>query len=159
MIRVCFVVDAPFLGGAEMYVSRLAGALDRACFGTTLLLKSGAGDPHLAAWAGTLRSHGVDVIEVPMRLPFAPWDAAVIWRRLETIAPHIVHVNVPGPYDGQMGLLLPIARAAGCRTVVTEHLPMVPPLWKRAAIKRAAYGALDLAVTMTQANARYLHAW
>jgi glycosyltransferase involved in cell wall biosynthesis len=159
MIRLCFVVDAPFLGGAEMYVSRLAGALDRACFSTTLLLKSGAGDPHLSAWAETLRSRGVEVIEIPMRLPFAPWDAAAIWRRLEAIAPHIVHVNVPGPYDGQMGLLLPIARAAGCRTVVTEHLPMVPPLWKRAAIKRAAYGALDLAVTMTQANARYLHAW
>jgi glycosyltransferase involved in cell wall biosynthesis len=58
-----------------------------------------------------------------------------------------------------MGLVLPIARAAGARTVVTEHLPMVPPLWKRAAVKRLAYRSLDLAVTMTRANAGFLCAW
>jgi glycosyltransferase involved in cell wall biosynthesis len=159
LIRVCFVVDAPFLGGAEMYISRLAGALDRDRFQCTVIIKAGVGDPHLAAWADGLRARGDDVIELPMRLPFVPGDAARIWRALEALAPHVVHVNVPGPYDGQMGLLLPIARAAGARTVVTEHLPMVPPLWKRAAIKRVAYRALDLAVTMTQANAHYLRAW
>ena len=159
MIRLCFVVDAPFLGGAEMYVSRLVGALDRSRFRASVLLKAGGRDPHLASWADALRLQGVDVVELPMRLPFVPWDAAGIWRRLEVLAPHIVHVNVPGPYDGQMGLLLPIARAAGCRTVVTEHLPMVPPLWKRAAVKRVAYRSLDLAVTMTRANARYLREW
>src|SRR5262249_50215432 len=64
--------------------------------------------------------------------------------------------NMPGPYDGQFGLVLPIARLAGARTVVTEHLPMVERLWKRALLKRAAYRSLDVAVTMTRANAELL---
>jgi glycosyltransferase involved in cell wall biosynthesis len=156
MMRICYMVDAPFLGGAEMYVARLAGALDRRAFHPLVMRKAGVSDPNLDAWAGELRDRGIDVIEIPMRLPFVPWDAAAIWRALEAHAPHVVHVNAPGPYDGQMGLLLPIARCAGARTVVTEHLPMVPPLWKRAAVKRIAYRFLDVAVTMTNANARYL---
>jgi glycosyltransferase involved in cell wall biosynthesis len=36
---------------------------------------------------------------------------------------------------------------------------MVTPLWKRAAVKRLAYRSLDLAVTMTRANASFLSAW
>jgi glycosyltransferase involved in cell wall biosynthesis len=156
VIRVCFAVDAPFLGGAELYVSRLATALDPRRVRPMVIMKSSPADPALREWADGLRARDVPVIEVPMRLPFVPFDAIGIWRRIEALAPHVVHVNAPGPYDGQTGLLLPIAKAAGARTVVTEHLPMVPPLWKRAAVKRAAYRALDLAVTMTHANARYL---
>lgn len=156
MIRVAYVVDAPFLGGAELYVSRLACALDRRRFDPLVLLKAQARDGPLAAWAEELRARDVPVVEVSMRLPFAPADALRIWRCIERHAPHIVHVNVPGPYDGQMGLVLPLARAAGARTVVTEHLPMVPRLWKRAAVKRLGYRALDVAVTMTRANARLL---
>jgi glycosyltransferase involved in cell wall biosynthesis len=153
------VVDAPFLGGAEMYISRLVSALDARRFGASLLMKAGGRDPHLDAWAAGLRADGIPVFEIPMRLPFVPADAAAMWRHFESHAPHIVHVNVPGPYDGQMGLILPIARASGARTVVTEHLPMVTPLWKRAAVKRLAYRSLDLAVTMTQANAKFLCEW
>jgi glycosyltransferase involved in cell wall biosynthesis len=120
------------------------------------MMKAPVGDPQLAQWADTLRSEGVPVVSVPMDLPFAPHSAIALWRAIDRLAPHIVHVNMPGPYDGQMGLVLPIARAAGARTVVTEHLPMVAPLWKRAAVKRLAYASLDLAVTMTQANAGFL---
>ena len=156
MIRVCFVVDAPFLGGAEMYVSRLAGALDRRHFDPFVMMKSNGADPHLAAWAEDLRARDIPVLELTLRLPFVPADALRVWRQFEARSPRIVHVNLPGPYDGQMGLLLPLARAAGARTVVTEHLPMVERLWKRAAIKRIAYRSLDIAVTMTQANARFL---
>jgi hypothetical protein len=79
-----------------------------------------------------------------------------LWRCFDRLAPHVVHVNMPGPYSGQNGLLAPIARAAGARVVTTEHLPMVPPLWKRSALKRLALGSVDIAVTMTRANASYL---
>jgi len=89
-------------------------------------------------------------------LPRVPWDVIGIWRALDERAPHIVHVNMPGPYDGQVGLVLPLARAVGARTVVTEHLPMVGRLWKRAAVKRLAIRSLDVAVTMTESNARLL---
>jgi glycosyltransferase involved in cell wall biosynthesis len=40
--------------------------------------------------------------------------------------------------------------------LVTEHLPMVARLWKRAAIKRACMTCVDVAITMSDANARYL---
>jgi hypothetical protein len=154
VIRVCYVVDAPFLGGAELYVSRLAGALNKREFSATVLMRRDARDPRLVQWADELRAGGTDVHAIPMRLPFAPLDAWHLFRALDSVAPHVVHVNMPGPYDGQFGLVLPIARATGARTVVTEHLPMVEYLWKRAALKRAAYRFLDLAVTMTEANAR-----
>jgi glycosyltransferase involved in cell wall biosynthesis len=55
-----------------------------------------------------------------------------------------------------MGLLAPIGRWAGARVVVTEHLPMVERLWKRALVKRAAIRFVDSAVTMSLANADYL---
>lgn len=154
MIRICYVVDAPFLGGAEMYISRLVGALNEREFSATVLIRRDARDPRLVEWADELRARGTDVRAIPMRLPFAPLDAWRLFRALDSIAPHVVHVNMPGPYDGQFGLVLPIARAAGARTVVTEHLPMVEYLWKRAVLKRAAYHFLDIAVTMTDANAR-----
>ena len=156
MIRVCYIVDAPFLGGAELYVARLARSLDAREFSASVLMRPGTRDARLAQWAEELRAGGIAVETVPMRLPYAPLDAWRIFRALERIAPHIVHVNMPGPYDGQFGLVLPIARAAGARTVVTEHLPMVERLWKRALLKRVGYRSLDLAVTMTQANARLL---
>jgi len=156
VIRICYVVDAPSLGGAEIYVSRLATALDANAFSATVLMRKDARDPRLVSWAEDLRARGVDVNAVSMRLPFAPLDALRIYRALDAVAPHVVHVNMPGPYDGQFGLVLPIARAAGARTVVTEHLPMVEFLWKRAAIKYAGYRFLDAAVTMTRANAGFV---
>jgi len=147
MIRICYVVDAPFLGGAELYISRLISALDRGAFTTSVLMRRDVRDARLVEWADALRGRGTGVVSVPMRLPWVPADAWRIYRALDALAPHIVHVNVPGPYDGQFGLVLPIARATGARTVVTEHLPMVPPLWKRALVKRIGYRALDVAVT------------
>lgn len=156
MIRICYVVDAPFLGGAELYISRLISALDARAFSTSVLMRRDARDPRLWDWAQALRERGTNVITVPMRLPWVPLDAWRIYRALDAISAHIVHVNVPGPYDGQFGLVLPIARATGARTVVTEHLPMVPRLWKRALVKGIGYRALDVAVTMTRSNAAFL---
>jgi glycosyltransferase involved in cell wall biosynthesis len=156
MIRICYVVDAPFLGGAELYISRLIAALDGRGFRASVLMRRDVRDARLVEWAQALGARGVNVVTVPMRLPWMPLDAWRIYRALEPLAPHIVHVNMPGPYDGQFGLVLPIARAVGARTVVTEHLPMVPRLWKRALVKRIGYRFLDVAVTMTHANAGYL---
>ncbi len=156
MIRICYVVDAPFLGGAELYVSRLIAALHGRGFSFSVLMRRDVRDSRLVEWAQALRERGVPVADVPMRLPWRPIDAWRIHRALDALAPHIVHVNVPGPYDGQFGLVLPLARAVGARTVVTEHLPMVPRLWKRALVKRFSYRFLDVAVTMTRSNAGYL---
>lgn len=156
MIRVVYTVDAPFLGGAEHYVSRLATGLDPREFVASVVMRSNDVDPSLDAWARDLESKGIAVARVPMRLPFRPWDAVLIQRALAALEPNVVHVNMPGPYGGQTALLAPIARLTGARVVVTEHLPMVPPLWKRALVKRAAIRFVDVAVTMTRANEELL---
>ncbi len=155
MIRVVYTVDAPFLGGAEHYVSRLATSLDRARFAPAVLMRADV-HPSLGPWIDELERAGVPVARAQMRLPFHPGDAVGIVRALGRFEPHVVHVNMPGPYSGQTALLAPLARAAGARVVVTEHLPMVERLWKRACVKRLAIGAVDVAVTMTRANAALL---
>ncbi len=156
MIRVVFTVDAPFLGGAEHYVARLATGLDRSRFSPAVVMGSNDVDESLLAWAAELESSGIPVTRVRMRLPFRPGDAVPIYRALAAFDPDVVHVNMPGPYSAQMGLLAPLARLAGARVVVTEHLPMVPWLWKRGLVKRIAVGFVDAAVTMTRANAELL---
>ncbi len=155
MIRVCYVVDAAFLGGAEQYVSRLATSLDRRRFTPSILLAKG-GDPALDAWGAGLEQAGIPVHRATMRLPFHPGDAIGILRALEAVGAEIVHANLPGPYDAQCGLVVPLARLSGARTVVTEHLPMVAPLRKRAAVKRFAYRWLDAGLTVSQANLAFL---
>lgn len=156
MIRVVYTVDAPFLGGAEHYVARLATGLDRLRFSPAVVMRSNDVDDSLLAWAAELESSGIPVTRVRMRLPFRPGDAVPIYRALAAIEPDVVHVNMPGPYSAQMGLLAPLARLAGARVVVTEHLPMVPRLWKRDLVKRLAVGFVDAAVTMTRANAELM---
>jgi glycosyltransferase involved in cell wall biosynthesis len=155
VIRVCFMVDAGFAGGAELYVSRLATALDGRAFAASVVMRAN-GSQALATWARDLEGAGVPVRRTPMDLPFHPAHAAGILRAIDHFAPHVVHVNMPGPYNGQNGLLVPIARASGARVLVTEHLPMVESLWKRAAVKRLAYRWLDLAVTVSCANAAFV---
>jgi glycosyltransferase involved in cell wall biosynthesis len=154
MIRVCFMVDAPFLGGAERYVSRLALGLDRARFLPSLILREpDVDDGGLAEWAGELEAAGIRVSRVPMNLPFRPWHARGILDGLRRHQPDVVHVNMPGPYSGQTGLLVPLARMAGARAVITtEHLPMIAPLWKRAPVRRWSYRYVDTVLTVCRAN-------
>jgi len=154
--RVCFVSDAPFLGGAERYIGHIALGLDPSSFHASLVLRSG-NDEALDSWSAELAHCGVDVRRAPMRVPFRPLDANGIYSALQDLCPDIVHVNMPGPYDGQMALAAPIARMAGARAVVTtEHLPMVERLWKRAFVKRFAYRYVDRVLTVCQANVPYL---
>lgn len=155
MIRVCYMVDAAFLGGAEHYIARLACALDPARFEASVLLRH-TEDVDLDAWARGLGAQGIRVLRTPMNLPYRPGHAVAILRALDTLRPHVVHVNMPGPYNGQNALLVPLARLAGARTVVTEHLPMVERSPKRGALKDVAYRWLDLAITVSRANAAYV---
>jgi glycosyltransferase involved in cell wall biosynthesis len=152
MIRLCFMVDAAFLGGAELYVSRLAGALDPSRFAISLVMRETT-DAHLVTWANRFAASGVRVVRTPMHLPFRPAHALAIYNILDGLSPHIVHVNMPGPYNGQNGLLVALARLCGARVVTTEHLPMVEGSVKRTLLKALVYGGVDCAVTVSHANA------
>ena len=153
-IRICFIVDAAYAGGAEKYVSLLASGIDRDAFEPIVLAKT---NPRLDVWCGRLAASGVKIVRAPMGLPYRPRDAFAIWEELRRAAPHAVHINMPGPYDGQMGLLAPLARAAGsAAVVVTEHLPRVEPLWKRALVKRVSYSFVDRVLTVSRSNLAHL---
>jgi glycosyltransferase involved in cell wall biosynthesis len=150
MIKICYTVDSRYAGGAERYVSLLAAGLDREIFEPHVLAREGSG---LDVWCGEMRSGGIPVTRLPMDMPFRPAHAIPVGRALSKLAPHIVHINAPGPYDGQMGLLAPLARYAGAtRVIVTEHLPRVEWLWKRALIKQIAYQWVDGVVTICRSN-------
>ncbi|MFQ5511648.1 MAG: glycosyltransferase family 4 protein [Candidatus Krumholzibacteriia bacterium] len=154
MIHVCYMVDAPYAGGAERYVALLAESLDRSRFVPSVVARSGDG---LDEWCNDLRARGIAVSRVRMNLPYRPGDLLGIVRALASHRPHLVHVNMPGPYDGQMGLLAPVARFAGAgAVVVTEHLPMVGRLWKRALVKAVAYHWVDRVLTICDDNVPYL---
>jgi glycosyltransferase involved in cell wall biosynthesis len=153
-IRVCFTVDAPYAGGAEKYIALIAEGLDRRVFEPLVLANTALG---LDGWCRGLASSGVTVTRVPMRMPFRPFDAVPVLDALRDIAPRVVHINMPGPYDGQMGLLAPLSRATGAATVVvTEHLPRVEHLWKRALVKSLSYNWVDRVITVCDANVPYL---
>ncbi len=153
-VRVCFVVDSAYAGGAERYVKLLALGLDRDVFDPVVLAKVGEG---LDEWCVSLDGAGVAVRRAPMNMPFSPLDAVPVFKALSDIDPHVVHVNVPGPYDGQMGLIAPLARLAGTRTViVTEHLPRVERLWKRAIVKDFSYQWVDKVLTICTSNVEQL---
>ncbi|UCH83860.1 MAG: glycosyltransferase family 4 protein [Candidatus Latescibacterota bacterium] len=153
-IRICYTVDSLYAGGAERYVALLAGGLDRSEFDATVIAKNG---PGLDAWCGQVGAAGTPVTRLRMDMPFRPFHAIGVYRSFLERTPDIVHVNIPGPYDGQMGLLAPIARLAGARRiVVTEHLPRVERLWKRALVKKLAYRYVDRVITICQANAEPL---
>ncbi len=158
MIDVCYLVDAPYFGGAELYVSRLATGLDRSRFRARVIMRRPP-DPGtgLDEWRGGLEDAGVPVEMFPMDIPWRPWRAVPVWRAIVEAAPQVVHVNLPGPQDGQMGLLVPISRMAGTGgVVVTEHLPMIEPTRKRGLLKRISYRWVDRVATVCQANVTYL---
>jgi glycosyltransferase involved in cell wall biosynthesis len=151
---VCFAVDAPYAGGAERYVSLLASGIDRGVFEPLVLAGTGAG---LDAWCERVAGCRVEVVRVPMEMPFHPEHAVSVLSALLAMAPHVVHVNMPGPYSGQMGLLAPLSRIAGsARVVVTEHLPRVERLWKRALVKNVSYAWVDRVLTVCRSNLPFL---
>jgi glycosyltransferase involved in cell wall biosynthesis len=158
MINVCYIVDAEFFGGAERYVTRLATGLDEKQFKATVVMREPTHhNSGLDEWRGELEAAGVPVRVLPMDLPWRPWRAIPVWRAVAAAAPHVVHVNLPGPQDGQMGLLVPLSRLAGAGgVVVTEHLPMIKPTWKRGLLKRVSYRWVDLVSTVCHANVPYL---
>lgn len=158
MINVCYMVDSPFLGGAERFVARIASGLDRSRFNASIIMQ----EPHhprsaLNQWRAEVEAAGVPVHSLPMDIPFKPYRAVKVIDAIARTSAHVVHVNMPGPQDGQMGVLIPIARMAGAGAVVTtEHLPMVDTTTKRGLLRRLSYHWVDKATTVCHANVQYL---
>lgn len=158
MVNVCYLVDPLFLGGAERFVSNIAEGLDHSRFRPVVIMR-GPLHPRsgLEKWRSELVAAGVPVRTLAMDIPFRPWRAPAVIDAISKTDPDVVHVNMPGPQDGQMGLLVPISRMAGAGGVlVTEHLPMVDTTTKRGLLKWVSYHWVDRVTTVCHANVPYL---
>lgn len=148
--RVVFVSDARYEGGAERYLVRLAAGLDRHRFEPVVLL---ADRRLLDPLAARFEAVGVPCHRFPRPSvpgPLAPFRMATVLGRL---APDIVHLNFPSPYELGCGAWAAFARAAGARRVVaTEHIADIAPSRRRAFQKRLWSGAVDRTITISRAH-------
>lgn len=138
--------DAPYPGGAERYLELLLEAAGPDELGLVGIESDG-----LRPWLEALTADGVVVHRVPGGPLHARWLGWWEWLRRER--PQLVHVNMPGPYDGLMATAPWLARRAGVdRVVVTEHLPGVGRVGKRYPWKRFLLGAIDRAIVVCHAH-------
>jgi glycosyltransferase involved in cell wall biosynthesis len=146
--------DAPYFGGAEKYLELLISALRRDRYEPSVVARKGA---DLGGFVERLGEIGVQLFETTLS---GPWDIGGYWdffRIVKKWRPDILHINLPGTYDAQAGLVAPVARAAGCSFVVTtEHLAMVETLWKRRIAKKLSALWIQRVVSITNSNVHFL---
>jgi len=141
-----FYSDAPYVGGAELYLQWHLEAAGPQHAGLLAL-----DSPGLRPWLNDLQSRGFRVERLPVG---GPWRRlADLRRRLMALGPRVLHLNFPHPYDGIYGLAPWAARLAGVeRVVATEHLPSVPAVGKRYRAKRSATPLVDAAICVCRAH-------
>jgi len=147
MKRVWFVADARTVGGAEVYLERLALGLSG--WDPAFLLPR---RETLGAWRDCLVSRGLAVREYGPG-PGGWWQAA----RQARSGCDLVHVNLPSTYDGGQGVLPWIlARGSGKPVVTTEHLTELGRSRRRRLLKRLTAGAVAATITVSEASRRRL---
>lgn len=132
-LRLTFLSDADYFGGAEAYLALLARYLPREVFDPTLVLPDVPGAKVLE---GRMRALGVPVHHLP-RLGLA-WPALLSGavRALRDVGGEVLHLNLPSSYDGGVSSVAWAARRAGYRRVVTtEHLPMIDRKYRQFPVK------------------------
>ena len=144
--RTWLFSDSTYAGGAERYLELLLHGA-----GPDRLGVVGVGHPGLLPWLHARRSEGFALHVLSPGSSSDLWRAWWRWVRAER--PRVVHVNMPGPYDGLMATAPWIARRAGAqRVIVTEHLPGVGRVGKRYHWKRAFRGGIDRAIVVCEAH-------
>jgi len=154
VIRVVYFSDAPYFGGAEKYLELLISALRSDLFEPRVLTTSGAG---LQSFRERLARMGVETAETHLAGPYDVRGYLKFAAIIRKWKPDLLHINLPGTYNAQAGLVAPIARLSGCRRVVTtEHLAMVERLWKRHLAKRFSNLFVTAVISITQSNVGFL---
>ena len=122
-IRIVFISDASYVGGAEKYVELLMLGLDRERYEPVLVTPDRG---ELEGLRNSVVESGMESLTTPERSLSSAAGAGRLRAMLKRLGPDIVHVNMPGPFDCFYGLPAAVAALAGIRRIVTtEHLPMV----------------------------------
>jgi glycosyltransferase involved in cell wall biosynthesis len=152
--RIMYFSDAPYFGGAEKYLELLISGLDKTTYTPCVITSMGA---QLEGFRERLREQGIQTAEAVLGGPYDLRGYRDFFTLVRRFKPDLLHINLAGSYDAQASLVAPLAKAAGCRRVVTtEHLAMIPRLWKRHAAKRAASRFIDRVISITHSNVEYL---
>jgi glycosyltransferase involved in cell wall biosynthesis len=154
MIRVACLSDAAYEGGAERYLVRLAGGLDRSRFQPLLLLPA---DPSLDPLERRAAAAGIEVRRHPRGRFAGAADPGTLLAALRRAGADLVHLNLPSTYDLACGWAAPLARAAGAKAVVsTEHIADIPRSRRRVLAKRAALGWIARVIAISREHCRLL---
>jgi len=174
--HLVFFSDCLYYGGAEAYLVLLAQGRPGPGWRLSALVPAGEPGEILAS---KLAACGVEVSRyrvppIPSRRALRPlrslpsrvaagWrDWRALDRLLRRLRPEVLHLNLPSVYDARHSLPALLARAAGCRRVVTtEHLPMVLRARRRMLVKLLLAPWIDAIIVHTEWNrdrlARYHH--
>jgi glycosyltransferase involved in cell wall biosynthesis len=142
--------DAPYSGGAEHYLEWILKAAGPSRLGLLAVQHEGS-----KSWLQSIRGDGFDVRTLRPRARIGAWlDLLQILRLLR---PALLHINLPGPYDGLLATAPLLARLGGVRRIiVTEHLPSLGAVGRRYHWKRAWIGAIDRAIAVCEAHRKHL---
>ncbi len=151
---VAFFSDAPYMGGAERYIGLLASGIKAFGYRPVLIAGGGIG---LEPLKENMRSMGAEIYELERNARFGKGFASRLIRILRSIKPDVFHFNLPGPFDARYGLVAPIARMAGVRSIVsTEHLPMVQSFPKGRVLKGFSTRFVSRVITVSEDNRKHL---
>lgn len=132
-LRLTFVSDAEYFGGAEVYLTLLARHLSRDVFDPALVLPDVPGAKPLEE---QMRALGVSIRHLP-RLGLA-WPSLLggAVRTMREVSGEVLHLNLPSTYDGGVSALAWAAHRAGYRRIITtEHLPMIDRKYRQFPVK------------------------
>lgn len=154
LIRVVYLSDARYEGGAERYLLRLAGGLDRHSFTPVLALPRIATLDRLAQAA---EEAGIEVHRHEDGGFAGARSAAALLAILKRLRPQIVHLNLPSTYDLACNMAALVARVAGAPAIVsTEHIADILPSRRRVLMKRVALAAIDRVITISEMHRELL---
>ncbi len=153
-VTIAFYSDATYTGGAERYLHLLASNLDRNRFKAVMIVNSDRTPEVFGYW---MKRDGIPVFNTSLRLIGIPSGVREFIGLLHDINPSLLHINLPGPYDSEYGLVAPLAKYSGVNHIVTtEHLPMVPSFLKGRCLKRFSDRWIDRVLTVSEDNSGHL---
>ncbi len=153
-VTIAFFTDAPYVGGAERYLTLLARGIRAHGYGSLLIT---AGEGNLEPLKEAMRGEGAGVHDLGRGSVTGAGFARRLLGILRRVRPSLFHFNLPGPFDARYSLAAPVAWMAGIRNIVsTEHLPMVRSFPKGRILKSLSTRFVSRVITVSDDNRGHL---
>lgn len=151
---VAYFTDASYTGGAEKYILHLARGIISEGFTPHVIFDENSSAEKLRDW---LTSSSIPFTEMSLYRNRVGGRFFQLNRQLRHLAPRILHINLPGPFDADYGFVALAGRLAGIRSIVTtEHLPMYPSFFKSRVLKGLSGIWIDRVITVSEDNRGHL---